>query len=211
MMDRESSLSTPFWQGGAPPILASASLGRRLVLSQAGLPFEMRPANIDERAIQKSLGATDADVVAGTLARAKALVVSKNFPDRWIIGADQTASCEQHILGKSSSREKAAEQLRYLSGRTHRLHSAVALVRSGDVVCELIAHADLEMRVLSEDFIQTYLDAMGETALTSVGAYQVEGLGAQLFHRVQGDHWTIMGMPILPVLAALRQAGVLAS
>ena len=211
MMERDSSLASPFWLGGAPLILASASLGRRLVLQQSGLPFEARPAGVDERAIEESLGATDADVVAATLARAKALAVSKDFPDRWIIGADQTASCEHKIFGKPSSREKAGELLRFLSGRSHRLHSAVTLARSGDVAFQTIAHADLEMRDLGEGFIEAYLDSMGETALTSVGAYQVEGLGAQLFSRVQGDHWTIMGMPILPVLAALRQAGVVAS
>lgn len=203
--------ASPFWLESEPLILASASFGRQLVLRQAGLPFEARPAGIDERAIEATLGAVDADVVAETLARAKALAVSRIFPDRWIIGADQTASCAQRIFGKPATREKAAELLRFLSGRTHRLHSAVTLVRAGAVTFETVAHADLHMRVLSEPFIATYLDAMGDAALTSAGAYQVEGLGAQLFSRVEGDHWTIMGLPILPVLAALREAGVVAS
>ncbi len=202
---------TPFWLIGDPPILASASAGRQMVLRQAGLPFEARPAAIDERAIESALGVVDADVVAATLARAKARAVSEHAGDRWIIGADQTASCEGRIFGKPATREKASELLRFLSGRRHRLHSAVVLVRSGAVVFETVAHADLEMRVLSEVFIEAYLDAMGDAALTSAGAYQVEGLGAQLFRRVAGDHWTIMGLPILPVLEALREAGAVLS
>lgn len=203
--------ATPFWLNGDPPILASASAGRRHVLREAGLPFEARPAAIDERAIEAALGVVDADVVAGTLARAKALAASEHAGDRWIIGADQTASCEGRIFGKPPTREKASELLRFLSGRRHRLHSAVALVRSGAVAFETVAHADLEMRVLSDAFIEAYLDAMGEAALARAGAYQVEGLGAQLFRRVEGDHWTIMGLPILSVLETLRKAGALLS
>ena len=203
--------ASPFWLIQEPLILASASAGRQLVLRQAGLPFEARPADVDERAIEASLGVADADVIAGALARAKALAISGNFDGRWVIGADQVASCEQRIFGKPPTREKAAELLRFLSGRRHRLHSAVALARSGAVVFETVAHADLEMRILSEAFIDAYLDAMGDEAMTSAGAYQVEGLGAQLFSHVAGDHWTIMGLPILPILAALRSAGVLLS
>ncbi len=208
MKDRANPLRSSFWTGGAPLILASASLGRQIVLRQAGLPFEARPAQIDERAIEASLGNVAADVVAAALARAKALAVSDLSGDRWVIGADQVASCERRMFGKSPNREAAAELLRFLSGRTHRLHSAVALVRSGEVVFETVAHADLEMRVLSESFINAYLDAMGDAALSSAGAYQVEGLGAQLFCQVRGDHWTIMGLPVLPLLEAMRQAGV---
>lgn len=201
----------PFWLIQEPLILASRSAGRQLVLRQAGLPFEAFPAEVDERAIEAALGVDDADVIASALARAKALTVSENFSDRWVIGADQTASCGQRIFGKPPTREKAAELLRFLSGRRHRLHSAVALARSGEVVFETVGHADLEMRILSEAFIDAYLDAMGDQAMTSAGAYQVEGLGAQLFSHVAGDHWTIMGLPMLPILAALRRAGVLLS
>ena len=208
--------ASPFWLSQEPLILASGSAGRRFVLSQAGLPFEARPAEVDERAIEATLleassGVLDADVIAKALARAKALAVSRNSGDRWVLGADQVASCEQRIFGKPPTREKAVELLRFLSGRRHRLHSAVALVRAGEVVFETVAHADLEMRALSDTFIDAFLDAMGDEALTSAGAYQVEGLGAQLFSHVSGDHWTIMGLPILPILAALRQAGVLLS
>jgi septum formation protein len=203
--------SFPFWRAGAPLILASRSLGRRQVLAQAGLPFEARPANVDERAIESALGPVGADAVAGALAQAKASVVSAAAPGRLVLGADQVASCEDRIFGKPANREKAAELLRFLSGRRHRLHSAITLLRDGAVVLECVAHADLTMRSLSEEFIFEYLDVLGQAALTSAGAYQVEGLGAHLFSEVSGDHWTIMGMPILPLLDALRRLGALAS
>lgn len=208
MSDRPPS---PFWRAGAPLILASKSAGRRQVLAQAGLPFEARPANVDERAIEAGLGPVGADAVALALARAKASVVSAGAPERLTLGADQVASCEGRIFGKPETMEKAAELLRFLSGRTHRLHSAIALLRDGAVLFETVVHADLTVRPLSEAFIAAYLDAMGESALSSAGAYQVEGLGAQLFARVEGDHWTIMGLPILPLLDALRCEGALIS
>lgn len=211
MKDRIYPSSGSFWMDDAPPILASASFGRQLVLHQAGLPFEARASGIDERAIEASLGDVDADAIAAALARAKALAISVIARQRWVIGADQVASCERSIFGKPSTREKAAEQLRFLSGRRHRLHSAIALARNGEVAFETVAHADLELRELSEAFIHSYLEAMGDAALTSAGAYQVEGLGAQLFRHVAGDHWTIMGLPVLPVLEFLRKAGVVLS
>lgn len=201
----------PFWRAGAPLVLASKSAGRRLVLTQAGLPFESRPADVDERGIEAALGPIGADALAAELARAKALAVAAEAPGRFVIGADQVASCEGRIFGKPETMAKAADLLRFLSGRRHRLHSALVLARDGAVIFETIAHADLTMRALSDAFIEAYLETTGETALTSAGAYQVEGLGAQLFSHVAGDHWTIMGLPILPILAALRSAGVLLS
>lgn len=200
-----------FWRAGTPLILASKSAGRRQVLAQAGLPFESRPADVDERAIEAALGDVGADAIAVALARAKASAVSAGAPGRLTLGADQVASCEDRIFGKPETMEKAAGLLRFLSGRTHRLHSAIALSRDGAVLFETVAHADLTMRPLSEDFIAAYLGAMGEAALTSAGAYQVEGLGAQLFSKVAGDHWTIMGLPVLPLLDALRREGALLS
>lgn len=199
--------SFPLWRGGAPLILASRSAGRRQVLAQAGLPFESRPADVDERAIETSLGEVGADSVALALARAKALAVSAEAPGRLTLGADQVASCGARLFGKPESMEKAAALLRFLSGRRHRLHSAIALARDGALVHETVAHADLVVRSLSDDFIAAYLAAMGETALTTAGAYQVEGLGAHLFEEVSGDHWTIMGLPLLPLLDALRRIG----
>ncbi len=198
-----------FWRAGAPLILASKSAGRRQVLAQAGLPFECRPVEVDERAIESDLGPAGADAIASTLARAKAAVASAVAPGRLALGADQVASCDGRIFGKPADMEEAAALLRFLSGRRHRLHSGLALMRDGGVIFETVAHADLTMRTLSEPFIAAYLAAMGETALTSAGAYQVEGLGAQLFSEVAGDHWTIMGLPILPLLDALRREGAL--
>lgn len=203
--------SFPFWRADAPLILASKSAGRRQVLAQAGVPFESRPADVDERAIEAVLGRVGADAIARALALAKASAISAAAPGRLVLGADQVASCADRIFGKPQDREKAIELLRFLSGRRHRLHSAIALLRDGAVVFETVAHADLTMRPLSEAFIAEYLDAMGEAALTSAGAYQVEGLGAHLFSEISGDHWTIMGMPILPLLDALRRFGALAS
>lgn len=197
-----------FWRADAPLILASKSAGRRQVLAQAGLHFEARPADVDERAIESALGDVGPDAVAAALARAKALAVSAAAPGRLVLGADQVASCGARLFGKPETREKAAELLRFLSARRHRLHSALALARDGAIMFETLAHADLAMRPLSDAFIAAYLDAMGDAALASAGAYQVEGLGAQLFESVSGDHWTIMGLPILPLLDALRRLGV---
>ncbi len=210
-MSRLVTQDTSFslWRAGAPLILASKSAGRRQVLAQAGLPFESRPAEVEERAIEKALGDVGADQVAQALARAKALAVAAEAPGRLVLGADQVASCGARLFGKPENLEKAAELLRFLSGRRHRLHSAIALVRDGAVVYETVAHADLDMRPLSDAFIGVYLDAMGDAALTTAGAYQVEGLGAHLFEKVSGDHWTIMGLPILPLLDALRRIGAL--
>lgn len=205
-----ATTSSAFWRAGAPLILASKSAGRRQVLAQAGLPFEAEPADVDERAIESALGDVGADAVAAALARAKALAVSAGARGRLVIGADQVASCGARLFGKPESMDKAAGLLRFLSGRRHRLHSAIALARDGIILFETVAHADLTMRPLGDDFIAAYLGAMGETALTSAGAYQVEGLGAHLFETVEGDHWTIMGLPILPLLDALRRLGALA-
>lgn len=201
--------SASLWRNDAPLILASKSAGRRQVLAQAGVPFEARPADVDERAIEAGLGDVGPDAVAAALARAKALAVSKEAPGRLVLGADQVASCGERMFGKPETLEKAAELLRFLSARRHRLHSALALARDDAILFETVAHADLTMRALSDDFIDAYLDEMGETALTSAGAYQVEGLGAHLFESVSGDHWTIMGLPVLPLFDALRRFGAL--
>lgn len=201
--------SASLWRNDAPLILASKSAGRRQVLAQAGVPFEARPADVDERAIEAGLGDVGPDAVAAALARAKALAISKEAPGRLVLGADQVASCGERMFGKPETLEKAAELLRFLSARRHRLHSALALARDDAILFETVAHADLTMRALSDDFIDAYLDELGETALTSAGAYQVEGLGAHLFESVSGDHWTIMGLPVLPLFDALRRFGAL--
>lgn len=200
-------LSSPFWRESAPLILASKSAGRRTALSQTGIPFESIPAEIDERAIEAGLEEASADTIASTLACAKTSAI--RAPGRLVLGADQVASCEGKIFGKPVDRKEAAELLRFLSGKPHRLHSAIALMRDGVKLFETVAHADLAMRDLSETFISAYLEDMGDMALASAGAYQIEGLGAQLFSKVEGDHWTIMGLPLIPLLDALRREGAL--
>jgi septum formation protein len=199
----------PFWRESAPLILASKSAGRRQALLHSGVPFESIPADVDERAIELALGGADADAIALALSRAKALAISA--AGRLVLGADQVASCEGRIFGKPATMPDAEALLRLLSGRRHRLHSAIALARDGVVIFETVGRADLTMRQLSDAFIAAYLSAVGETALTSAGAYQIEGLGAQLFAKVEGDHWTIMGLPLLALLDALRREGALLS
>ncbi|MBM3550178.1 MAG: septum formation inhibitor Maf [Alphaproteobacteria bacterium] len=208
-MDVTIGSTSPFWRESAPLILASKSAGRRQALLHSGVPFESMAADVDERAIESRLATVDADAIASTLARAKALAVSAK--GRLVLGADQMASCEGRIFGKPADRREAEALLRFLSGRRHRLHSAIALVRDGAVIFETVGVAYLTMRELSDAFIAAYLTAVGDNALTSAGAYQIEGLGAQLFSTVEGDHWTIMGLPLLALLEALRREGALLS
>jgi septum formation protein len=201
--------TSTFWRESAPLILASKSAGRRQALQHSGVPFEIIPADVDERAIESRLDGADADAIALALARAKALAISAE--GRLVLGADQVASCEGRIFGKPPTMRDAEALLRFLSGRRHRLHSAIALARDGAVIFATVGVADLTMRALSEDFIAAYLTATGENALTSAGAYQIEGLGAQLFSKVEGDYWTIMGLPLLELFEALRRQGALLS
>jgi len=208
-VDVTGKATSTFWRESAPLILASKSAGRRQALLHSGVPFEIIPADVDERAIESRLDSADADAIASALARAKALAVSAD--GRLVLGADQVASCEGRIFGKPADMRGADALLRFLSGRRHRLHSAIALSRDGAVVFATVGVADLTMRALSEDFIAAYLSAVGENALTSAGAYQIEGLGAQLFSKVEGDYWTIMGLPLLELLEALRREGALLS
>lgn len=201
------------WREPAPLILASRSAIRVSILRDAGLPVQTRPAELDERAVEAQLsgdGANPANV-AGALAAAKAIDVSTRMSGRLVIGADQTLSLDGERFTKPVSREAGREQLFRLSGRTHALFSGAAIVRDGEVLWSGVAEARLVMRPLSQDFLDAYLDAAGDSVLTSVGGYQFEGVGAQLFERVEGDYFTVLGLPLLPVLAALRSLGALAS
>jgi len=208
---KSSESAQTLWRAGGPLILASKSLGRQLALQQTAIPFVAKPANLDERGLEQEIldsgGGADAVVLA--LACAKALAVSKEEPNSYVLGADQAASCEGRLFGKPESLEAAARQLRFLSGRSHRLHSGLALVRNGKILFETVCHADLTMRDLSDEFIAAYLAASCDSVLGSAGAYQIEGLGAHLFSAVEGDHWTILGLPLLPALDALRREGAL--
>ncbi len=197
------------WRGNSPLILASQSRARQMLLGNAGISFEAVPADIDERAVQKNSGLTSPGEIAELLAREKALLVSSKNPGRHVIGADQTLALGQRLFSKPSGRAQAAEQLRLLSGNSHELHSAVAVARDGKIVFADVSIATMTMRALGDSEISAYLDAAGEAVTTSVGAYQLEGLGVHLFERIAGDHFTVLGLPLLPLLKFLRHERLL--
>lgn len=197
------------WRGKAPLVLASQSRARQMLFDNAGLSFEAMPADIDERAVQQKSGLSKPGEIAALLAQEKARFVSADMPDRYVVGADQTLALGERLFSKPAGRAQAAEQLRALAGNTHELHSGVAVARGGTVLFSEVAVARMTMRPLSGDEIRTYLDAAGEAVTTSVGAYQLEGLGVHLFERIEGDHFTILGLPLLPLLAFLRGQGLL--
>jgi septum formation protein len=199
---------------GAPPVvLASASAARAALLAGAGLAVHCQPAAIDEDSLKASLkleGATPAQV-AETLAELKAQRVSARYEGALVIGADQMLSCNDVWFDKPADRDHAAAQLRALSGKRHTLWTSVCVVRNGSRMWHHNAAARLTMRELSDTFIDSYLAAAGAAVTTSIGAYQIEGLGAQLFAEVDGDFFTILGLPLLPLLDFLRHNKVLAA
>jgi septum formation protein len=207
----ESRKGQALWLLSQPLLLASKSAGRRLALSQANIPFDVVPAEIDERAIEAQVirSGGDPDAVVLALSRAKALKIAQAHPGRLVLGADQAGSLEGQIFGKPADLSAAKHQLSALSGRRHRLHSGFALARDDRVLFDAVAHADLTMRQLDDAFLDAYLEAVGDVALTSAGAYQIEGLGAHLFEKIEGDHWTILGLPLLELLSTLRREGAL--
>jgi septum formation protein len=198
------------WLGATPLVLASASAVRRAVLEAAGIPVEVQPAAVDERAVEAREQPADAAAVAALLAREKARAVATAAPGRLVFGADQTLALGARRFSKPRDRAGAREQLQALGGKTHMLHSAVAIARDRAVLFEHSEVARLTMRSLSEPFLDAYLDAAGAAVTATVGAYQVERLGIHLFARIDGDHFTILGLPLLPVLGFLRQEGSLA-
>jgi septum formation protein len=197
----------PLWLSPQPLVLASKSDVRGKMLAAAGLRIEIRPAQLDERAAEANAGTSEAAAVARYLARAKADAVANSLPGRLVLGADQTLARGTKRFSKPADRAAAAEQLRFLRGRTHELHSALTLVRDGEVLFDCLDSARLTMRNLSDRFLENYLDMAGDMALTSVGGYQLEGIGIHLFERVEGDYFTILGLPLLPLLGFLRQNG----
>lgn len=190
-------------------ILASTSPFRKMLLENAGIEFATRPADVDERAIETGLVSNGAspEVVAKALAEAKALSVSIKEPDAMIIGSDQTLSLEQRVFHKPASSAEAKQQLQFFSGKTHQLNSGVALARAGKIIWSDVTSAKMTVRPLSNAFIDRYLAKIGKSALASVGAYQLEGVGIQLFEAIDGDYFTIVGLPLLPLLSALRDFG----
>ena len=201
----------PLWLAERPLVLASKSAVRRALLEAAGVAIEVKPASIDERGVEARAGLAGAGEVAALLAREKAKAAAAANPDRIVLGADQTLALGQRRFDKAAARAGAREQLRALRGQTHTLHSALAVVRSGTVLFEHVDAAHLTMRAFSDAFLESYLDAVGDAATASVGGYQLEGAGIQLFERVEGDHFTVLGLPLLPLLGFLRQAGWLAA
>ncbi len=197
------------WRGKDPLVLASQSRTRQALLENAGISFEAVPAEIDERAVQQTSGLTSPGDIAALLAREKALSVSSRQPGKYVVGADQTLALGERLFSKPAGRAQAAEQLRVLAGQSHQLHSAVAVAHDGEILFETLAVARMTMRRLGQSDIDVYLDEAGEAVITSVGAYQLEGLGVHLFERIEGDHFTILGLPLLQLLAFLRSKGFL--
>ena len=187
-------------------VLASKSASRAEMLEAAGVAFEARPAAVDERALEASLEGARPDQVALALAEAKALAVESERP---VLGSDSLVVVGERRFDKPASREDAAEHLRAFSGRVMQLHSAAAIARDGAIVWRHAALATLHVRKLSEDFIARYLDAEWPEVGHCVGVFRIEALGVQLFERIEGDQFTVLGMPLLPVLGALRDLGEL--
>jgi nucleoside triphosphate pyrophosphatase len=198
------------WLAAKPLVLASQSGVRRALLEAAGIPVEARPASLDERAIEQQAAAQGPGEVALLLARAKARTVAAMLDARLIVGCDQTLALGARRFSKPADRAAARDQLLALRGQTHELHSAVAVVRNGAVAFAHVAVARLTMRAFSPSFLDAYLDAAGAAVTASVGAYQLERTGIHLFERIEGDHSTILGLPLLPLLDHLRREGVLA-
>jgi septum formation protein len=201
------------WLAAEALLLASGSAARGHLLEQAHIPFIREKPLVDERALEARLRqkkATASDV-AMALARAKALDVSARFPSRLALGADQTLDLNGQGLNKPADLADAREHLRRMSGHAHHLNSAAVLACDGQVLFEASDRATMLVRPLSEAFLDRYLEACGNVILSSVGAYQMEALGLHLFERIDGDHATIMGLPLLPLLSGLRQLGFLAS
>jgi len=200
----------PLWLAADPLVLASKSAARRALIEAAGIPLEVVPADIDERALEARAGPADASEAAMLLAREKARVGCGRAAGRLVVGADQTLALGGARFSKPADREAAREQLRALSGRTHELHSAVAVARAGRILFSHVDMAKLTMRALSETFLDRYLATAGPAVTASVGGYQLEGLGSHLFETIEGDHFTILGLPLFALLGFLRQEGCLA-
>ncbi|MFC5345811.1 nucleoside triphosphate pyrophosphatase [Brevundimonas staleyi] len=192
-------------------ILASRSAARRAMLTGAGVPYTAMDAGVDEDAIKASLDGIDPAELALELARAKALAVSRHDPEAWVLGSDQTLDFDGGMVSKAKDLAEARHRLQQMRGHTHHLNSGVALAWGGAVVWSGVDTARMTMRRFTDEFLDAYLEAEGEGLLGSVGCYRLEGMGSQLFDRVEGDYFTVLGMPLWPVLAELRRAGVIAT
>ncbi|NVJ69918.1 MAG: Maf family protein [Alphaproteobacteria bacterium] len=192
-------------------VLASGSKTRAAMLENAGAVFEIDPAHVDETAVKDAMlaeGAPPRDLV-DTLADLKARNVAMRRPEDMVLGADQILVCEGKVFSKAETLADARETLKALSGKTHHLMSAAVIYEGGQAIWRALDTVSLTVRPLSDDFIEGYLEAIGDAAFWSVGCYQIEGLGAQLFTKVDGDHFTILGMPLFPLLDFLRLRGMM--
>lgn len=190
-------------------ILASKSASRRAMLDAAGIAFASIPADIDERAVEANLAGAAPGEVAEALSVAKAAAVAALHPEALVLGSDSLVVCAGRRFDKPRSRAEAGEHLRFFSGQVIELHSAAALVKDGGCLWSLAALARLHVRELSEEFIEHYLTLEWPEISHTVGAFRIEGPGVQLFAEIEGDQFTVLGMPLLPLLAALREEGVL--
>ena len=196
-------------QGNPRVVLASKSAVRAQLLRDAGLDFACAPAAVDEAEIKSAMKTEPVEAVAQALAEMKARHVSRKFPDALVIGADQILECDGARYDKPADLNQARKQLAALRGRPHDLVSAAMVVRDGVRLWHHVDRVRLEMRPFSDAFLDAYLASIGEAALMSVGSYQLEGRGVQLFSRVRGDYFTILGLPLLPLLGFLREQGAL--
>lgn len=194
-----------------PIILASGSPFRKKILNDAGVEFTVERPGIDERAVEEAVAASGMtpDDLAQILAEAKAVDVSQNHPGALVIGSDQTLSLDGELFHKPADMEEARRRLLKLSGRTHQLNSAVVIALDGEAIWRHVSIAQLTMRDLDPGFVGRHLSAVGDAALSSVGGYQIEGRGIQLFEKIEGDHFTIVGLPLLPLLEKLRELGAI--
>ncbi|MES2599188.1 MAG: Maf family protein [Pseudomonadota bacterium] len=198
------------WRERQPLILASQSSVRKSLLANAGISVDTIPADIDERAIQDSSGLKNPGEIAALLAGEKAKFISLKHPGRYVVGADQTLALGEQLFSKPANRAAAAAQIATLSGQTHELHSAVSVVKDGMVLFSHVSVARMTMRPLTGSEIAAYIDEAGDAVTASVGAYQLERTGVHLFERIEGDHFTILGLPLLPLLGFLRSRNLLA-
>lgn len=199
------------WTPAQRLMLASASQHRRRLLKAAGLVFDVVPAAVDEAASKRALlsAGADAPAIAGSLAGEKALQVSAKFPEALVIGADQVLACEGQLFDKPGNLVAARLQLRRLRGRSHHLHTGVVLASGQEIVWQRTDTACLQMRSFSDAFLESYLLEAGEAIWGTVGAYEIEGVGIQLFASVRGDTSTIIGLSLLPLLTELRARGAI--
>jgi septum formation protein len=199
------------WLAADSLVLASRSVARRTLLQAAGIAVELKPADLDERSVEANAVSQEPAAIAAFLAREKAATVAALCPGRLVLGADQTLALGARRFSKPVDRASARAQLAALCGRTHELHSAIAFVQDATVLLEHVDTARLTMRSFSQHFLDHYLDRVGTAATASVGAYQIESPGIQLFEHIDGDYFTILGLPLLPALDFLRRRGCLAT